>query len=244
MTRQINTHTTRTGLGQGFGRLEKFAALMLLVTVFLVAAADLLRMMGESNGTTTGSIDSSAGPAALEAMMAAIAGNPMPYNVAMVLTFAAAFTAVPAVLIGWRLTVKATPAMAWAAAVVGTLFVFGRVTHTFSAYALPLILAKRFSAAEAASFYSDLNLNWGTMLVIIPTLLGIALWFPLISVAFYRGQVIPLWAMICVLLGTTVLMVLGSSFVATPIFGVLTIAGMVPVFQMVGGGRKWGGNPA
>lgn len=210
---------------------------MVLVPV-LVMAADLLRMVAESNGSATGGFDPKAGTAAMEATMASIAAHAGIYGVATVITFVAALVGVPAVVLGWRLSVGATPVMAWVAAGVGVLFVIGRVTHTFTAFALPLFLAQTMTPADGAAFYAGVNQPWSTTLVIIPAVLGIALWFPLLAAALYRARVIPLWAMMSMLAGTVVLMVMGSSFIATPVFAALTVAGLLPMLRQVVGNRE------
>lgn len=229
MTRQINTQDKVHQLAGSPWNV--FSAWLLVLTPVLLVAADLLRMSGEADGRATGSVDVNAGADSLVANFAAIASNTLPYGVATVITYILAFVAVPAVLLGWSMTAKATPVLAKGAVVVGLLFVFGRVTHTFTAFALPMILVEQLPTAQAAQLYAALNLHWAAALVIIPTVIGIALWFPLLAVALYRAHVIPLWAMVSMLLGSVVLLLLGSSFVATPIFGVLTVAGLLPAVR-------------
>lgn len=231
MTRQINTQQKVYQLPDS--RWNVFSAWLLVLAPLLLVAADLLRMSAEENGRATGGVDVNADANSLMANFAAIAGNRATYGVATVVTFVLAFVAVPAVLLGWSMTAKATPVLAKVAAVVGLLFVFGRVTHTFTAFALPMILVEQMPIAEAAQLYAALNLHWAAALVIIPTVIGIALWFPLLAVALYRARIIPVWAMVSTLLGSVVLMVLGSSFVATPIFGVLTVVGLLPAVRAV-----------
>ncbi|MDO5751546.1 hypothetical protein [Arthrobacter sp.] len=228
----------------GSGRMVVAAAWMIVCTAVLLVAADLLRMMADSSGAITGTIDSNAGAASMEASLASIANNPGVHGAATVLTFLTAFVAVPAVLLGWRLCVNATPVLAWITATVGLLFVFGRVIHSVTAFALPLILAQTMPADQAGQLYQEINLHWSSALVIIPTIVGIALWFPLLAVALYRAHVIPLLAMISVLVGTVVLLVLGSSYLATPIFGVLTVAGLLPVVSSAGNAHKDAGAAA
>ncbi|NVM94070.1 hypothetical protein [Arthrobacter wenxiniae] len=220
------------------GRQAVAAALALLATPILVVVADLLRMAADGSVQATGGLGGEGGPAATESMMESIQDNPELFGVAAVLTFAAAFTAVPAVILGWRLGAPTARVMAWAAAVLGVLFVFGRVTHTFTAYGLPLILADQLGTGGAARLYDALNLHWATAMVIVPAIAGIALWFPLLAVALYRSRAIPLWAMVSVLAGTVVLMALGSSIIATPIFWVLTVAGLWPAAASVLGASK------
>lgn len=240
MRRQMNPTTAAT-IQHGRGRMVVAAAWMMVFTAMLLVAADLLRMTADSSGAITGTIDPTAGAATMEASLSSIANNPGLHGAATVLTFLTAFVAVPAVLLGWRLTVKATPALAWITAIVGLLFVFGRVIHTVTAFALPLILAQTMPADQAGQLYQEVNLHWAGTLVIVPTIVGIALWLPLLAVALYRAHVILLPAMISVLLGTIVLMVLGSSYVATPIFGVLTVAGLLPVVRSASNAHKGAG---
>lgn len=229
MTRQLNTQNSAITAMPGRETWKRPAALLLVCAPVLLALADLLRMAAESNGRTTGSVDLNAGAGSMAAGFESIANNTAAYGAATVLTYALAFVAVPAVLLGWSLTSKAAPVLARVATAVGLLFVFGRVTHTFTAFALPMILVEELPVAQAVDLYAAANLHWATTMVIIPTIIGIALWLPLLSVALYRARAIPLWAMVSVLLGTVALMVLGSSFVATPIFAVLTVAGLLPV---------------
>ncbi|GAA4360420.1 hypothetical protein GCM10023166_01180 [Paeniglutamicibacter cryotolerans] len=198
----------------------------LLAVPLLAAVMDMLRMWSEGDGAITGGIGE---PEAGARALASVAACPGPMAAATILAFATAFVAIPALPAIWRLTRPGLPVLAVVLAAVGSCFVLGRVIHTCVYFTWTLFMATRLPLEQAVGIDSEMNGFWPVNMVIVPTILGLVLWLPLLAVALYRAGRIPLWAMILILVVNVALIVLGSSYATAVAMGLGTLIGLLPL---------------
>lgn len=223
------------------GPAARLAALCLLAVPVLLLLMDIPRMVAERTGALTFGFEDTGGDN-FTAATTSIQGHTAIFGVATVLTLLTAFVAAPAVVLGWRMAKDGAPVLAGIAAFAGVCFVLGRAIHASIYFGLQLFLLDNVEVGEAARLMEQLQLHWAMLLVLVPTIIGLSLWLPLLAGSLYRARMIPLWALLCVIGAMVVLVVLGSSFMTTPIFAGLFIAGLWPAAALVL--RNGSGEPA
>ena len=205
---------------------SRFGIYCLLAVPILLALADVLRMRAEGGSSISGGVGSAPD---MVPHFESLALHRPEMGVATVLTFATAFIAMFAVSLLWKLGAKQSPVLGRIVLVLGVFFVLGRVIHTIVYFGMMLYFSANYPPAEAAKLNDSMGSFWVVNMVIVPTVIGLALWLPLAGILLWRVRVIPLWAGIAVVAGTLLLIVMGSSFATTILMAVLTVAGFAPL---------------
>lgn len=198
----------------------------LLAVPILLALADVLRLRAEGGSSFSGGVG--AAPDMVPHFESLALHRPE-MAVATVLTFATAFVAMFAVSLLWKLSAKHSPVLGRIVLVLGAFFVLGRVIHTIVYFGTMLYFSANYPPAQAAKLNDSMGSFWVVNMVIVPTVIGLALWLPLAGVLLWRVKAIPLWAAISVAAGTLVLIVAGSSFATTILMALATVAGFAPL---------------
>lgn len=207
-------------------RANRVALACLLAVPILMALADILRMVAEGDSRITGG--AGAAPDMVPVFETLAAHRPV-MAAATILVFLTAFVAMAAVGLLWRLGAAGSPWQARTVLVLGIFFVLGRVVHTLVYFGAMLYFSSTYPPAQAAALNDSFGSFWVVNMAIVPTVLGLALWLPLTGAMLWRLHLVPWWAGLCIIAGTGVLVVLGSSFATTIAMAALTVAGFVPL---------------
>ncbi len=208
-------------------RRRSVAAGCMLLTPLILAAADLARMTAEHAGSETGIIGES-GAEQSASLLAAIEANLGLYQVASWLALAAAILAIPAVAAVRERTRERVPGWSMVALVTGICLVIGHFVHLMGYFAWNQILVALpdRDAAVALTLLTEQNL-FG-LVVFLPYLIGQLLFWPAAGFTLWRAGAIPLRAFALVAVGAALMLMLGSSFVNTPLWALTVVAGLAP----------------
>lgn len=149
------------------------------------------------------------------------------FAVASWMFYAAAILTIPMVLFLWRLAVDRSPRWAWAAGVLGACSVIGQIAHCMGYFA-PIQAYAGGDHELGAQALIALNSSAYGLAVFAPYLLGMSLFPPVAAIALRRAQVLPLWAMVAVLVGSVLFVSMAGLWWVTALWGAALIAGLAP----------------
>ncbi|MFA9446700.1 hypothetical protein [Egicoccus sp. AB-alg6-2] len=162
------------------------------------------------------------------ASLAMINANRATFVVASYLFYVAMLLTIPALLAIWRISVARAPRWAWTGAVLAMLFALGQVVHLVGHFAMSQVFAAHDDLTTAAELTLAAESNAFIMALFVPLyLVGLLATIPQ-AVGLRRARVIPLWATLCLVAGTVLFVVAGSTPATSAIWTVLLVTGLAP----------------
>jgi drug/metabolite transporter (DMT)-like permease len=208
----------------GFVRIVGAAGMVLAPVCFGIA--DEMQLVAVNNDNQVG-LSTGWGEAQAVAQTQSVAAHLTLFQAASWLFLAGALLTIPAALAIWRLTVRRSPAWAWAGAALAILAVMGQIAH--------LVLNYGLQQAYATGFDPGMGYQLDQMLqsqLFIDAMFGPFL-FTMIApvvqaIGLRRARVNPLWAVAAAVAFAGVAIVLGSSTWSTVLYTVLWLAAWSP----------------
>lgn len=201
---------------------RKLGAAATLAFPITLVVGDFFRIRAEEgmlgDGTTVESVVS---------QLEAVEANSGSFAVASWLFYAAAILTIPMVLFLWRLAVDRSPRWAWAAGLLGACSVTGQIAHCM-AYFAPIQAYAGGDHQMGAQAQVALNESLYGLAVFAPYLLGIMLFPPVAAIALRRAEVLPLWAMVAVIVGSVLFVSMAGPWWVTALWGAALVAGFAP----------------
>lgn len=204
---------------------RKLGAAATLAFPITIVVGDFFRIRAEKgmlgDGTTVESVVS---------QLEAVEANSGSFAVASWMFYAAAILTIPMVLFLWRLAVDRSPRWAWVAALLGACSVMGQIAHCMSYFAPIQAYASGDHELGAQAMIALTESLYG-LAVFAPYLLGIMLFPPVAAIALRRAEVLPLWAMVAVIVGSVLFVSMADLWWVTALWGAALIAGFAPAVQ-------------
>lgn len=192
-----------------------------------ILAADLFRLSAERGArgdrTTVDSIIS---------QLIAVDTHRGAFEIASWLFYAAALVTIPMVLTLWHVSVDRAPRLAWTGAVLGALAVTGQIAHVMDYFA-PYLAFSAIDHTVGATAMLAFGSNAFSMAVLLPYLLGILFFPPVMALAAWRAGVVPLWGMATVMAGSVAFAVLAGPWWMTVAWCSALLVGFGPVVRRV-----------
>jgi hypothetical protein len=202
------------------------AGASILLAPVLFGVSDQVRMVADPP-SSLGAVGEY-GVTEATASLASINANRGWFVAASYLAYLGTLLLIPALVAIWRLSVDRAPRWAWAGAALAAMYALGEAVHlagynamslAFSAHDRPEIAAELMLAMESEPFVFALFIP----LVLVGFLSAIPQ-----AIGLRRARVIPLWACLAVIAGTSLSLALGSYPWVTALWTMLVVAGFAP----------------
>jgi hypothetical protein len=194
----------------------------ILLAPLAFGISDQLRMRAEppeDRGLT-----SEFGVTEAAATFASIEANLGLFVAASFLAYVGMLLTIPALLAIWWLSAERAPRWAWAGAVLAVLFVVGEVAHLAGYNAMSIVVAPYHDEAAVMEMWVSAGTSPLVIALFVPYVVGLLAAIPQ-AIGLRRARVIPLWAAIAVIAGTSIFLAFPW---LTALWMLLVVGGFAP----------------